>query len=291
MYAQLGDIVFQGAFGPTAQELTGSATYAQHALIMRKPRLQRTGSALDELKLGMKLHHSFCDPQATIVQLAGYRDNGDVLRYINGLGRLIGTFVITEIKETSVQLGPNGKLMECDLELSLLESVATNTQSSQVAAAIAAGFAYTSNNPIEYIPSIPASTPIQIAALRTSSINSRTALIDSTLAKAEGDGANVADYLAKAKTSASKMQDDINEAVTQVNLTVGDVYDQTRQYESACVSAIENVAAFIEACETGELVEAVDAFTELAGANQSIMTSAEILSELAGARLPIEINE
>lgn len=290
MYAQLGDIVFQRAFGANAHEVALAEDYAEHKRINSKPRLQRTGSALDEIKIGMKLHVMLHDIESVERQLESYMREGAVLRYIDGTGKLKGVFVIVAMKIVDAQWLPNGKPWEKDVEITLRESPTVDVESAAISAAIAAGFAMTNNSPVETVVSITPLTVTALAASKTVEFAAGHTNVGNELALAQGDAGDAAFYLNKAKTTAAKMQDAATEAVTAVNMTVGDIYDRTRQFEAAAVAAVSSVADFIAACETGELLDAVDAFVAVTGSNASLLTTSEILSELQGSRLPVLTN-
>lgn len=290
MYGQLGDIVFENSVAPNSQELTGSAVYAEHALISGKPRLQRTGDSLDDLKLGMKLHVGYCDPEAVIKQLVAYRNSGAICRYITGYGRLVGTFVITSIKQTDASAGPNGKLIETDIEVSLIESYVQDASSSVVAAAIAAGIAMANNNPIEKVVAITPLTATAIAGTETVAFSAGTNDLQQQIKAAQVNPSAAEVALSKSKQQAAKMQTSLAKAITAVNMTTLSIYDRTRQFEAACVSALASVATFKAACEAGDIIEAADALIGVTASNADITTSAEILSEIQSSRIPVPTN-
>lgn len=290
MYGQLGDIVFENMLSPNSQELTGSAVYAEHALVNGKPRLQRTGDTLDDLKIGMKLHVNFCKPEDVIKQLVAYRSSGAVCRYITGSGRLVGTFVVVSIKQNDLACGPNGGIIETDLEVSLLESVAQDAASASAAAAIDAGVAMSNNTPVERVVSITPLTATAIAGAETVAVNAGTTNLQAQIKAAEINPSSAELAMAKAKQQAAKMQTSIAKAVTAVNTTTLEIYDATRDYVDACTVALGFIETFRAACEANDILAAAAALIDVSGSNASINTTAEVLAKIQGSRIPVPTN-
>jgi phage protein U len=121
MLAQLGTTIFENSKTFDAFNKTGSVTFAEHSLIGSKPRLQFTGSNLDELQIEVRLHVSFCKPAAEISKLRASRDKAEVLPLLWGNGILEGNFVITTIAETIEHSSPEGDIFSYLLNISLKE--------------------------------------------------------------------------------------------------------------------------------------------------------------------------
>ena len=99
MYAQLGDIRFEGLKGFNSWERTQGADLAEMQRIGGKPRLQRTSTPLDTIRLTIRLNILFCNPRAEFDRLSQACADGQVLPLITGRGRLVGDFVIRQLKE------------------------------------------------------------------------------------------------------------------------------------------------------------------------------------------------
>jgi Phage P2 GpU len=69
MYAQLGNIIFEGLKGFTSFEESYAVNYAQHERIKGKPRLEPVGDNLDTISFEMYLHADFTDPDEAIETL------------------------------------------------------------------------------------------------------------------------------------------------------------------------------------------------------------------------------
>ncbi len=123
MYAQLGNIKFQGLIGWDSFSRRTEAIYADHELIEGKPRSQKLGNALDAIRFDIQLHHSFSNVPQDIEALRNACINGDVLPLISGNGTFYGTFVIRTIDEIHQQTFADGTLLLANLSVELKEYV------------------------------------------------------------------------------------------------------------------------------------------------------------------------
>lgn len=148
MFAQLGDIVFDGVLGPEAMSISGDESYAEHALINVRPKLDHTGTGLRTISMTIQFHFAFCTPEVNIAALWSHKEQADILSFVLGNGRVIGDFVITSLTETPAQCAPDGTYIAVKANITLKEffTEAKTTQLQQAAkkAAIALG----SSNPI-----------------------------------------------------------------------------------------------------------------------------------------------
>ena len=62
MYAVLGDVEFELITYFDGMEAQFGMDYAEHALIGGTPRLQLVGEKLDEFRVELTFHASYCDP-------------------------------------------------------------------------------------------------------------------------------------------------------------------------------------------------------------------------------------
>lgn len=138
---QLGDIQFEGLKGLDSLRKSREAVYAELPLMGGKPRLQRTGTALQQVTVSIALHAAFTDPAADIAALDEYREGGDVLTLINGEGEVVGDFVITAIEETVTQTSPTGRTLSAEVSLTLKEHFDPNKPATLAQAAQSAAFA------------------------------------------------------------------------------------------------------------------------------------------------------
>ena len=138
---QLGDIQFEGLRGLDSLRKSREAVYAELPLMGGKPRLQRTGTALQQVTVSIALHAAFTDPAADIAALDDYREGGDVLTLINGEGEVVGDFVIISIEETVTQTSPTGRTLSAEVSLTLKEHFDPNKPATLAQAAQSAAFA------------------------------------------------------------------------------------------------------------------------------------------------------
>lgn len=147
MYAQLGIIIFEGLRSPSEMEHQVAASYAEHALIHGKPRLQRTGTELERVKLTIQLHSSFCNVQGEIDALKDVVNSGEVLPLVTGYGKYVGDFIARAVTNEALHSAPNGALISASVDVDLLEFVNTDKLGSAAQAAVNSGFAMSLNTP------------------------------------------------------------------------------------------------------------------------------------------------
>jgi len=121
MYAQLGNIIFEGLNGFTSFEETYAVNYAQHERIKGKPRLEPVGDSLDTINFEMYLHADFIDPNEAIETLRAAMSDREILPLVLGSGRVVGNFVIPSLNKTTSFTDPDGNLIEATLSVELLE--------------------------------------------------------------------------------------------------------------------------------------------------------------------------
>lgn len=128
MFGQLGLITFHLLKEPTDMSEKQQYSYARHAVIKGKTKLQYTGQEPKQIQIKVKLHASFCDVEAQLLLLEGSAKITSsnflkALPFFLGNGKFLGNYVITNIDKDYVKTFPNGKIMEMDLTLTLEEYV------------------------------------------------------------------------------------------------------------------------------------------------------------------------
>jgi len=146
MYAQLGNIRFEGLKGFSNFSHERGVNYAQHELINGKPRLQAVGDNLDSISFGMYLHSEFTNPEADIETLRLAMQNREILPLILGNGRVLGFFVIPSFSQDNSFTDPNGNLIEVTLSVELLESFSDDPLREAELQAIQQAFATSTRN-------------------------------------------------------------------------------------------------------------------------------------------------
>ena len=135
MYAVLGDVEFELITYFDGMEAQFGMDYAEHALIGGKPRLQRVGEKLDEFRLELTFHASYCDPEVELVKLRQAMQSGEARQFVLGNGAYKGWFVITDLTATSRQTDKVGALISLDATVTLREYVEPKTLETRKAQA------------------------------------------------------------------------------------------------------------------------------------------------------------
>lgn len=148
MYFQLGDIKFEGLIGFESFTDSVEAVYAQHDLINRKPKLQRTGDTLREFSGTIQFHSSFCIPEDQYLKLEGKRKTGEALPLIYGNGRYEGDYYLKTLSRTPNHTAPNGDYISLTCSITLIEADSVLSPSQLEAQAKSSAFALTSNRPL-----------------------------------------------------------------------------------------------------------------------------------------------
>lgn len=215
MYAQLGDITFDGLFGYHEYEDTGETKYAEVDLIGGKPDLQHTGEELDTITISIRLHESFCDPAIRYGQFNSHRLSGDILPFVDGYGNVIGNFVIEKIKRTVNSTDTSGRVTLCECDVTLKEyvdpnrAVTVSTQAKDNAFAITA--TALSLNILSPAPNPPADVFASMA-----DISQASGLAVAGVAKASADSANAASYFKNALVSANAAYNSADALITKI---------------------------------------------------------------------------
>jgi phage protein U len=139
----LGTIQFKGLKGFTEFTSEIEANYAEHALIENKPRLQRIGTNLERITLGVLFDVSFCTPEAELGKLIAALEASKPLPLTNGAGTFYGNYVVKRISTTVTRTDDLGRVEACELNVELLEALNPN----DAVASRATAFAMAGNNP------------------------------------------------------------------------------------------------------------------------------------------------
>lgn len=146
MYAQLGNIRFEGLKGFSDFSHERGINYAQHELINGKPRLQAVGDNLDSISFSMYLHSEFTNPESDIESLRTAMQNREILPLILGNGRVLGFYVIPNFSQVNSFTDPIGNLIEVTLSVELLESFSDDQLRESELQAIQQAFATSNRN-------------------------------------------------------------------------------------------------------------------------------------------------
>lgn len=136
MLAQLGTIIFEGLVGFDSLSRSRASSIAEHAKIVGKPGLQKTGDALDLISIGIQFHAAFCTPEDEIKKLADYMKSGEILPFVLGTGEVLGEFVISSINDDFTETDPRGAIIAAFLSIELVESFDADKLASAKLAAV-----------------------------------------------------------------------------------------------------------------------------------------------------------
>lgn len=102
---------------------SGTARYAKHELIGKKPVLEFIGPDIEEISFNMKLRSEHgISPRIELEKLRKYRDTGKVMQLVLG-GKVVGKhqWVIESIGETVNFWSMSGQILSCDVDIKLKE--------------------------------------------------------------------------------------------------------------------------------------------------------------------------
>lgn len=180
MYAQLGNIRFEGLKGFLSFRRTRTAKYAEMPRLDGKALIQRTGDELETISIDVRLHSAFGDVLADYNALDTYRQDGEVLPLIDGDGLVLGNFVITSISDSPEISGLTGKPISTELAIELKEYIDPSPAATAQRQAIADGFATSAAKVIPIrlvrIGTTPAAATVQ--SIQAAELNSQAAIAD-----------------------------------------------------------------------------------------------------------------
>jgi phage protein U len=122
-FALLGDIAFNLITYLPGFDHTVGASFAEHALIERKPRLQWVGDELDEITIDLSFHAGFCQPEAEMARLRNAVRAHEALTFMFANGHIVGDYVLLQLKQTASQTMTDGTLIAVTGQLTMKEYV------------------------------------------------------------------------------------------------------------------------------------------------------------------------
>ena len=123
MYAQLGEIKFEGLTAPHSWSESHAAKFGEIPHIGTKPSLQHTADELSTIDLEIRLSEDFCDPAESLDLLKRAKSTAEILPFITGEGVLVGKFVITTLDVQPRRTSAEGKLKSVNISIALKEYV------------------------------------------------------------------------------------------------------------------------------------------------------------------------
>lgn len=256
---QLGSIRFEGLRGFEALRKTREAVYAEIPLLDGKPRLQRTGTALQSITVGIRLMAAFTTPAEDIAALDAFRETGEVLPLVSGTGEVLGDFVIVSIDETVEETSPSGVLLHATVSLTLKEHYDPNKPATMAAAAVSAAFAVGADKVV----------PVRLVRTQTLPI----AVVSQSVTS--GTSASKA-AIASVKTAAANppQQQSLFDKAKAALATATTAYTKAKD----TVNAAQNLAA-----KAPQLVEKIDAVLVNIAAVRAAVSNGDITNALTGS--------
>ena len=141
MYASLGGITFEGLKGFSSFTDSRATVYAEIGMVNRKPRLQKTGEALQEIAFDILLHADFSNVEQDIQQFEDIREAGESVALILGNGAVLGDFLLVSINKDIKKTDALGNIIFLTAGISLKEYPQGNRAEQLAITAKAQGFA------------------------------------------------------------------------------------------------------------------------------------------------------
>lgn len=283
MYAQLGNIRFEGLKGFSRFERTRETVYAEIPMIGSKPRLQKTGEKLQEISLGIMFHADFCVPETELSALNDVREAADSLTLVLGNGSVIGDFLITSVKESTRKTASNGTIIAIEADISIREFPQPDKLATLAVKAKEAAFASDINKvvPSREVAAIP--TTAQFAANLGTGISISAGTINSnvdTAVRNEGRRPSMLNAIASLSQKSSESALEMAERMRQIQAQVSNA--------TQIISDAENVARFASdlytAVDSGNLASVVSANSTFQQASALLYSSSATLVTLIASR-------
>jgi phage protein U len=278
MYGQLGEIIFEGLYGPESFERRDSISVAFHDRIGLRPKIQFTGNDLGGIKIGIHLHRAFIDVEEALFKFREYRTQVRHLRYITGTGTVIGTFIITNAKQINTQETPRGEIVSCNLELTLLETNASNPKIVAVNNAIANRENRPAIVPIEPRPaSIPVSAALDVAIARSAAFDA-----DDLLSHYDGPPtpsliSRAKSTFARASKSVATARDKAGSAAAKVQ-AASETAQQAQAYVQNMYTAAQNANVLEQYLNAFDPNDPVGSINNVVNANSQFMASVSVMT-------------
>ncbi len=218
MYAQLGNIIFEGVKSFSSYSSSSEETYAQHERVNGKPAVQHTGSGLETINLTVRFHASFCVPSTEVAALKLAKETQEILPYIRGNGEYDKDFVITSFSETPEFVDKDGTVLSVSVSLTLLEFVSDDKLYQQQLAARKAAYAV-GNTRIVTVPQVQPPTPTQETAAEIGAVGQQGSLVDQAVGEYEDNVSQRNNLASRMQKSFEKMDGSlqkINDQITKV---------------------------------------------------------------------------
>jgi phage protein U len=252
---KLGIVTFEGIKGFSAFDSTMEANYVQHALIENKPRLQRVGTNLEEINATIRLHAAFCVPENEMATLYAMLEGSETQPLTNGAGDYFGKYVVTSIQLTTQKSYANGRLLECEAAIRLLEALNPDDAIANRSEAFAIGTGIEGERQFEIDTEF---SDAGIATALLEEFNTESEAVDNLVAQTIVDEDTADANLGAASRRLANVGVALDKLDTLVNNTQSRIYDAAAQIRSNLSVVTAALAVLKNACDTVDVV-AVDA--------------------------------
>lgn len=281
MYAQLGNIVFEGLKGFDSFQSKTEANLVQHQVIEGKPRLQRVGMNLDEVTLTIQLHASFCTPDTEISGLLSLVESSEVVPLLSGTGAFFGNFVVQSLTKDVVEFGKDGSVKAAQLSLSLLESQVADASATAALTAKLSGLANAINSPAKVVAVARIQSEAAGIAKPLTGARALAASAGNAIVKAKAVANQAAHYAKRAQDMLRSTQRELQKANTAIT-QAKQVYQSAARMKQAIADAQQGVSATLTALEGGTIDDALVANRELQKAvSRTSSASSEVTNIVA----------
>lgn len=256
MYAQLGNIIFDGLFTFSSMSRTETARYAEIALLDGKAVLQRTGDELTTVSLSFNLHKAFTEPRDAIQQFRDYRESGEVVELVDGTGASYGFYVVVTVTTTPIRMASaDGRLDHANLTVSLSESYDPNRVSSEIQNLKSKAVAIEENGATPVPISTPEPVPAAFVVVEFQAAKSNVTYAVSDIEDAQNDAARRDSLLQKAAEKAKKAKSSAEKAIAKIQDTQT-LAATAPNLESDLAAMVGNLDQLVLAAESGNLANA-----------------------------------
>lgn len=285
MYATLGNIKFEGLKGFTGFSRDREATFAELPLLDGKARLQRTGSALDAIKLDMLFRREFTDPVADLEELNTVRENGEVLPLLTGDGTFVGNYVVTRMAENHTETDGFGVPVSVSVSVELKEFVDPNPDATVAANARKNAFATSPQKVVPVTVERAGTTPAAVVSSSVRETSGSATAATAAVSDAANDTDQRASLLQRAGQSLKNAQEKAETAIQNLQ-----DYASLQAVGPALLADVQSVLSSVNLLKSyvdaGDLTNALTQSTALSGSVGNMTNSVRPLDALLMKRGP-----
>jgi len=249
MYAQLGNIRFEGLKGFLSIARTRAARYAEMDRLDGKARLQRTGDELETLSFDLRLHQGFSNLTADLATLNRYQADGEVLPLIDGAGELLGNFVLRRMEEKPEIQDTQGRAISVLLKVELAEFVGEIDQPAE-------GFASSADRvvPVRLVRIATTVTASTVQSVSDTELNAAAAAAD--IERAAISPSERSSLFARAASRVKQVQAKAQESIEKIQ-DFNSVAQSAPNLLTAVQTVKDNADLFAAAILSGDLTNAL----------------------------------